>query len=145
MWVGNRLVEAVRFRPPTGRGRTIAGRMASLYERIGGRRKLGVLVRNFYSSLQLDPVLGPTFAEHVKSWPEHYRTLTDFWSVQTGGPSEYRGRLSQAHGKLHLQGEDYERWLAQWRQSCRLHFGEPEAREMIALAENLAQRMPREG
>ena len=117
-------------------------RMAALYERLGGRRQLGILVRNFYSALQLDPLLGPIFAEHVQSWPEHYRTLTDFWAVQTGGPAEYRGRLVQAHERFRLGPEHYERWLAQWRQSCRLHFEEAEAGEMIVLAEGLARRMP---
>ena len=114
----------------------------SLFARVGGRRQLGVLVRNFYNTLQIHPSLGPIFAAHVKSWPEHYRTLTDFWSVQTGGPPEYRGRLLQAHATLDLRAEHYEAWLAQWRQSCHLHFEEPEAGEMIALAEGLARRMP---
>ncbi len=117
----------------------------SLYERVGGHGKLGVLVRNFYSSLQVHPLLGPIFAAHVKSWPDHYRTLTDFWSLQTGGPSGYRGRLLQAHAGLGTHAEHYEAWLAQWRQSCRLHFEEPEAGEMIARAEGLARRMPGNG
>lgn len=116
--------------------------ISTLYERIGGHRKIAVLVRNFYSSLQIHPVLGPIFAQHVGSWPAHYATLTEFWALQTGGPSEFRGRLLHAHASLSLRPEYFEIWLAQWRQSCRLHFEEPEAAEMIILAEVLARRLP---
>ena len=114
----------------------------SLCERLGGRAKLAVLVRNFYASLQIHPTLGPIFAAHVESWPAHYARLTEFWSLQTGGTSQYRGRLLHAHAVLDLRPEHFDAWLAQWRQSCRLHFEEPEAAEIIALAECLARRMP---
>ena len=114
---------------------------ALLYERLGGRTKLAVLVRNFYASLQIHSVLGPIFAAHVENWPAYYARLTEFWSLQTGGPSQYRGRLLHTHAVLKLRPEHFEAWLAQWRQSCRLHFEEPEASEMVALAESLAGRM----
>ena len=113
----------------------------SLYERLGGHRALGVLVRNFYLSLQAHPTLGPVFAAHVDDWPWHYATLTEFWALQTGGPSTYDGKLLRAHGALGLRPEFFDLWLAQWRQSCRLHFAEPEAAEIITLAERLAARM----
>ncbi len=113
----------------------------TLYQRIGGRRKLGVLVRNFYLALAVHPALGPIFARRVENWPRHYETLTDFWALQTGGPSAYRGRLLQAHASLHLHAAHFDAWLAQWRQSCSLHFAEPEAAELIALAERLGARM----
>ena len=118
-----------------------AANLPPLYERIGGRRKLGVLVRNFYLSLREHPTLGPIFARHVKSWPAHYEMLTDFWTLQTGGPARYRGRLLQAHAPLGLRSEHFDAWLTQWRQSCRLHFSASEADEMIALAERLGARM----
>lgn len=113
----------------------------SLYERVGGRRQLGILVRNFYSSLQIHPVLGTIFAQHVADWPAHHATLTEFWCLQAGGPSNYQGRLLHAHAPLGLRPEYFDLWLAQWRQSCRLHFDEPETSEMIRLAEKLASRM----
>lgn len=113
----------------------------SLYERVGGHRKLAVLVRNFYSSLRIHPVLGPIFSHHVESWPKHYAVLTDFWSLQTGGPSNYRGKMVAAHESLTLEPAHFELWLDQWRRSCRLHFAEREAAEMILLAEELGRRM----
>ncbi len=119
-----------------------AADVAPLFERLGGRRKLEVLVRNFYSTLRIHPVLGPIFAAHVTDWPAHYGRLVEFWSVQTGAPdAAYRGKLLHAHAPLDLRPEHFDLWLAQWRQSCRLHFTEPEAGELIALAERLARRM----
>ena len=113
----------------------------TLFERIGGCRPLGVLIRNFYLSLQANSRLGPIFDRHVESWPRHYETLTDFWTLQTGGPAAYRGRFLQAHVRLDLCPMHLDLWLAQWRQSCRLHFAEPEAAEMIVLAERLGARL----
>lgn len=116
-------------------------RSAPLFERLGGRAKLAILVRNFYASLQIHPTLGSIFAANVENWPAHYARLTEFWSLQTGGPSQYRGRLLHTHAALNLRPEYFDLWLMQWRQSCRLHFEEPEAGEIIALAESLAGRM----
>ena len=113
----------------------------TLYERVGGHAKLAVLVRNFYASLRIHPTLGPIFAANVQSWPAHHARLTEFWALQTGGPSRYRGRLLRTHAMLDLRPEHFEAWLTQWRGSCRLHFDEPEAGAMIALAESLALRM----
>ena len=113
----------------------------SLFDRLGGRGKLDILLRNFYSTLRVHPALGPIFAAHVTDWPAHLRVVGDFWTLQTGGPAEYRGRLVAAHAPLGLTAQHFEFWLAQWRQSCGLHF-EPEiAAEMIALAEGHAARM----
>jgi hemoglobin len=113
----------------------------SLYDRLGGRGKLDILLRNFYSSLRLHPLLGPIFERHVRDWPAHLRVVGDFWTLQTGGPPDYRGRLLAAHAPLGVGARHFEFWLAQWRQSCALHFDAPEAAEMIALAEGLAGRM----
>jgi hemoglobin len=113
----------------------------SLYDRLGGRGKLDVLLRNFYSSLRLHPVLGPIFETHVGDWPKHLGVVADFWTLQTGGPADYRGRLLAAHAPLGLGPRHFEIWLAQWRQSCELHFEAPVAAEMIALAEGLSGRM----
>ncbi|OAI42859.1 hypothetical protein AYO41_03335 [Verrucomicrobia bacterium SCGC AG-212-E04] len=114
---------------------------APLYDRLGGRGKLDILLRNFYASLRLHPVLGPIFESHITDWPIHLYAVADFWSLQTGGPPAYRGRLMAAHAPLRLSPRHFEFWLAQWRQSCALHFAPPIADEMIALAETLAARM----
>ena len=99
-------------------------------------------MRNFYSTLRVDPVLGPIFTAHVADWSAHHARLTEFWTLQTGGPgSAYDGRLIAAHGPLDLRVDHFERWLTQWRQSCALHFPGPEGVELTALAERLGARM----
>ncbi len=87
-------------------------------------------------------MLGPVFAAHVSDWPAHFARLTEFWTAQTGAPEPgYRGKLLHTHAPLDLRPEHFEGWLAQWRGSCRLHYDDPEAGELIALAERLARRM----
>jgi len=113
----------------------------SLYDRLGGRGKLDILLRNFYSTLRVHPVLGPVFAAHVSDWPSHLRVVGDFWTLQTGGPADYRGRLVSAHAPLGLGARHFEVWLAHWRQSCHLHFEPVIAAELVALAEGHAARM----
>ena len=127
---------------PASKSSVASARTASLFERVGGRRKLGILVRNFYATLRVHPVLGSLFVAHVADWPGHYARLTEFWAAQTGASdAAYRGKLLHAHAPLDLRPEHFDLWLAQWRQSCRLHFVDPEAAELIALAERLARRM----
>lgn len=114
----------------------------TLYERLGGRPRLATLVRNFYSTLRVHPVLGPIFATHVADWPAHYARLTEFWTLQTGGPAPaYDGRLIAAHRPLDLRPEHFDLWLDQWRRSCALHFPGPEGAELVALAERIGARM----
>ncbi|MBV9658169.1 MAG: group III truncated hemoglobin [Verrucomicrobia bacterium] len=130
--------------PVTAPHDSILNHPRPLFERLGGRPRLAILIRNFYSSLRIHPVLGPIFAAHVADWPAHFARLTDFWAVQAGAPAtvaRYRGKLLHTHQPLDLRREHFDLWLAQWRQSCRLHFPEPEAGELIALAERLARRM----
>lgn len=113
----------------------------SLYERIGGNSKIEILLRNFYATVREHPDLGPIFNRHVKDWPSHLKTIGEFWALQTGGPSAYRGGMGAKHLPLRLQPQHFTQWLAQWEQSCRLHFAEPEANEMIALAHQLGARL----
>ncbi len=116
---------------------------ATLFQRLGGRRKLDILVSNFYASVREHAALGPIFAAHVGDWPSHLATVADFWQVQTGGPAEYRGQFLAAHVLLRLQSEHFEAWLSQWNRSCTLHFEPPIDAEMIALAGGLAARLQR--
>jgi putative transposase len=100
-----------------------------------------ILLRNFYASLRLHPGVGPIFEKHVKDWPSHFETIADFWSQQTGGPKDYPGGLMAAHMILRLRPEHFTAWLAQWEQSCRLHFEEREAEELIGLARRIGGKM----
>lgn len=113
----------------------------SLYERLGGSAKLDLLLRNFYASLQEHPDLGPIFARHVHDWPKHLATVREFWTLQTGGPSTYRGGMAARHIPLRLQPSHFDQWLAQWEMSCRAHFNAPEAEELIEIAHKIGGRL----
>lgn len=114
---------------------------ASLYERLGGSAKLDLLLRNFYASLQEHPELGPIFAQHVDDWPSHFFTVREFWALQTGGPSIYRGGMAARHVPLRLQPHHFDQWLEQWSISCRAHFDEREAEELIVIANKIGERL----
>jgi len=114
---------------------------SSLYERLGGSAKLDLLLRNFYASLAEHPELGPIFAQHVDDWPSHIFTVKEFWAMQTGGPSIYRGGMAARHVPLRLKPEHFDQWLAQWAISCRAHFEPREAEELIEIAQKIGERL----
>lgn len=115
----------------------------SLYERIGGSRKLDILLTNFYATVREHPELGSIFNRHVRDWPAHLRTVREFWALQTGAPSAYPGGMAGRHLNLGLQPHHFDLWLQQWEQSCRLHFDEREADELIAIARQFGARLKR--
>lgn len=114
---------------------------APLIDRIGGRPKLELLLKNFYASVRVDSLIGPIFEEIIDDWPAHIEKITGFWSLQMGGPSDYRGGLMARHFPLSLKAEHFEAWLALWETSCRAHFDSPEAEEIIQFAQTFRQRM----
>ena len=60
-------------------------------------------------------ILGQTlFMGTIDDWPEHLAKITEFWSLQTGGPSRYRGGFGTAHLPLELKPEHFQHWLNLW-------------------------------
>ena len=76
---------------------------ASLYERLGGRAGIRKLIEPFYIDVRQHAVLGPIFNAHIQDWPAHLDKIAGFWSLQSGGPSEYRGGFGAAHLSLGLK------------------------------------------
>lgn len=114
---------------------------STLFERIGGRARLELFLNNFYATVRVDPLIGPIFEGVIEDWPAHIQTIAGFWSLQTGGPPDYRGGLMARHIPLSLKPSHFDAWLALWEKSCRAHFHAPEAAEMIRLAQVFRQRM----
>ncbi|MBI1177013.1 globin [bacterium] len=112
-----------------------------LFDQLGGRPKLELFLKNFYATVRIDPTIGPIFEGAVDDWPAHIQKIAGFWSLQTGGPPDYRGGLLARHIPLTLKAEHFAAWLTLWEKSCRAHFPEPEAREMIGKAHELGTRM----
>lgn len=114
---------------------------ATLLDRIGGRSKLELFLKNFYASVRINPLIGPIFEELIEDWPAHISKIAEFWSLQMGGTSTYRGGLMARHFPLSLKREHFDAWLGQWESSCDVHFDPPEAEQMKALANTFRRRM----
>ncbi len=114
---------------------------ATLYQRLGGHAGILKLIRPFYIDVRQHNVLGPIFNSHIKDWETHLAKITEFWALQTGGESKYRGGFAGAHLKLGIQPEFFDHWLALWDFNCKRSLAETEAREMSALAHEMGRRL----
>jgi hemoglobin len=113
----------------------------SLYERIGGREGLALLLRHFYSDVRQHAVLGPIFNRQIDNWPEHLEKIGTFWARLTGGPSDYSGQMPAKHMSLGIDGSHFAAWLQLWTFNCANHLKETEAKEMIGLAHEIGRRL----
>lgn len=113
----------------------------SLYERLGGHEGILKLIKPFYADIRQHAMLGPIFKAHIPDWPAHLDKITDFWALQTGGLSRYRGGFGAAHVSLGIGAEHFQHWLALWKFNNARQLAPPEAFEMNALAQQLAGRL----
>jgi hemoglobin len=70
------------------------------------------LVRTFYSRVQADPLIGPIFAARVHDWDAHIAKLCGFWSSVALMTGRYHGQPMQAHARLPIAAEHFDRWIA---------------------------------
>ena len=81
-----------------------ASRGKALFERLGGRPVLELAHKIFYDKLYADPWLGGFFAGIDQKRIENQQT--DFFSMLTGGPKVYEGRMPQhAHAHIFISEE----------------------------------------
>ena len=113
----------------------------SLYERLGGREGLDLLLRHFYADVRQHAVLGPIFNKHIEDWPAHLAKIASFWARLTGGPSSYFGQMPAKHLQLGIEGHHFKSWLQLWDFNCSTHLKEAEAQEMKCLAHEIGQRL----
>ncbi len=113
----------------------------SLYERLGGHDGILKLIKPFYADLRQHAVIGPIFNAHIQDWPAHLEKIADFWALQAGGESRYRGGFAGAHLSLGLQAEHFQHWLGLWELNNARSLAPREAGEMNALAHRLAARL----
>jgi hemoglobin len=88
------------------------------------------LVRRFYATARLDPVLGPVFSRAVDDWDAHIAKVAAFWSSALLGVRSYRGNPLAEHAKHELAPAMFERWLAIWGATAEAMF-EPEAADLL--------------
>ncbi len=112
-----------------------------LFNRIGGRTGLMLLLRQFYADVRQHDEIGPIFNARIQNWPEHLEKIGDFWAAVTGGPPGYAGPMPQRHFPLGLEEKHFAAWLDLWRRHCRIHLPATEAGEMIGFAEGIGGRL----
>lgn len=113
----------------------------SLYERIGGRGGLTLLLRHFYSDVRQHALLGPIFEQQIDDWPAHLEKIGSFWARVTGGPAEYSGQMPAKHFALGIEARHFAAWLQLWGFNCANHLKQEEAQEMITLAHGIGNRL----
>lgn len=115
--------------------------MNLLYQRIGGREGILILLRQFYADVRQDPLIGPIFDAQIHDWKEHLDIIAGFWETLIGGPRTYARPMPMKHLSLHLRREHFERWLFLWRANCRAQLPTDVALEMIDLAHHIASKL----
>jgi len=113
----------------------------SLYDRLGGHAGIMKLIKPFYADVRQHTVIGPIFNSHIQDWPAHLEKIADFWALQAGGESRYRGGFAGAHMSLGLRAEHFQHWLGLWELNNTRSLPPREAEEMNALAHRLASRL----
>lgn len=114
---------------------------ATLFDRLGGRPKLLLLLKYFYADVRQHTEIAPIFAAKITDWPAHLEKIADFWSGATGGPARYSGPMPMKHTTLGLEERHFQTWLGLWSRHCRAHLPPVEAEELIAIAESIGQRL----
>ena len=82
---------------------------------------VAAVVSAFYAKARQDEVIGPVFNRIVAAdhWPEHIRTITDFWSSMLLGTGRYMGRPMPKHLAIpELNDEHFQRWLTLFRETA---------------------------
>lgn len=77
--------------------------MASLYDKLGGRKKIEQIVADFYQTILNDDDLNIFYLENVSEISALHTSVTDFFSMLFGGPNVYKGRsMYEAHKHMPL-------------------------------------------
>jgi hemoglobin len=113
----------------------------SLYTRLGGHDGILKLIKTFYVDARQHAVLGPIFKAQIQDWPAHLDKIADFWALQTGGPTRYRGGFAGVHLSLGLRAEHFQHWLGLWELNNGRHLAPREAEEMNERAHELGRRL----
>ncbi|MEY8828259.1 group III truncated hemoglobin [Sedimentitalea sp. XS_ASV28] len=103
--------------------------------------QLSVLVEEFYSRVQTDPLLGPIFAARVTDWPAHMERLTAFWSSVALMTGQYHGAPVPAHADLPVAWAHFERWLMLFRETANRVCSPDGAAHVIERAERIARSL----
>jgi hemoglobin len=103
----------------------------SLYDRLGGREKIGTFATNLYHSHKNNKQIGHMF-KHVQEKP-FIGHVTEFLVVGTGGKGKYTGRdMESVHKKLKITNSDFLSAGGDVQDTMKaLNYGDNEIQEVI--------------
>lgn len=100
---------------------------------IDTRKDIEILVNLFYTKIRKDELLGPIFNSHISEnrWPEHLKTLADFWETNLLGVPSFKGSPTQKHINVDknlnytINQVHFGKWLQLWFETIdQLYIGE---------------------
>tara|TARA_R110002096_G_scaffold173781_9_gene348895 strand:- start:73568 stop:74008 length:441 start_codon:yes stop_codon:yes gene_type:complete len=100
--------------------------------------KIREMVELFYSRTQQDELLGPVFEERVADWPNHYQTMTRFWSSAVMHAGTYSGRPIEALKFGGLTEAHFRRWVTLFTSTANEVFQDSDAAVFVELAKRMA-------
>ena len=124
-----------------GRNGTRRAAAKSLFARLGGAPAIEATVDEFYRRVLADDMLGRFFK--AKTMPHLRQMQVDFFTTALGGGDIYKGKsLREAHGKMHLTMEHFNR-VAGHLQDTLTHLGVDSAlvEEVMAAVGTLADEV----
>ena len=84
------------------------------------REDIYIVVKEFYSKVRIDSLLGPIFNSIIKDWDHHFIHLTDFWESNVFMITKYSGNPIVVHQQVdketaHKIDQSYfVQWLKLW-------------------------------
>lgn len=106
--------------------------------------QIATLVHSFYERVQLEPLLGPLFAERIEAdqWPMHLDKMVRFWSTILRGTNRYTGNPMIVHANMSgLTTAHFTRWLELFREVAEKHLPQVIANSILQRAERMGQRL----
>lgn len=106
---------------------------------IAERQDVELLVDQFYSRVNADPLLSSIFNDLAKvDWAHHLPKMYSFWSSVLLDENSYKGRPFPPHAVLPISKIHFERWLTLFRETLTENFEGPTSDLALERANNLA-------
>jgi hemoglobin len=115
---------------------------------LDSREHIGFFVDRFYEQLLADEQLAPIFFDVAKiDLSAHLPHIKDYWCKLLLGESQYQRHTMDIHRRLNakrpLHAEDFQRWLAFFKETVDTHFVGERASRAKRVAATIAANMER--
>ncbi|MGH3959953.1 group III truncated hemoglobin [Mycobacterium sp.] len=116
---------------------------------LAGRADVEALLRRFYGRVLVDDILAEPFTEvrEVSGLDSHIPVMADFWETMLFRAGLYRGRVLDAHRRVHgrttLSSRHFVRWLTTWIDTVDEMYRGPVAEHAKVQAARVAWSMHR--